>query len=208
MFAICIDWLRLLEAHIVALQPLLVAEIAHCESRGENHQADGEDVAKREAIAILEGVDPLQLGHKLKVHTIDTRHQGRGHKYHSSDGEYLHNLVLLDVDKTERRVLDIVQTLEREVGMRNERVDVLNHQLKARIDIVREALGAQDAREDALTVEDVLAEDHCALLQGAEAQEDILVDGVLLGDGLGERRYLTAHHLDEVGIEVDSHLEE
>ena len=49
----------LTKSFFFALQPLLIAEISHSESRGENHQANGEDVAKWEVITILEGVDPI-----------------------------------------------------------------------------------------------------------------------------------------------------
>ena len=72
---------------------------------------------------------------------------------------------------------------------------------------VKETLGTQDAREDALTVEDVLAQRHGALLQGADAVQHLLVDGILGIDGLGKRGDLLGNQLDHVGIEVDAHLQ-
>ena len=72
-----------------------------------------------------------------------------------------------DVDQTQGGVLDVVGGAGTRVGVVDERIHVLDHQLEARVDVVREALGAQDAREHALAVEDVLAERHGALLERA-----------------------------------------
>ena len=71
-----------------------------------------------------------------------------------------------------------------------------------------EALRAQDAREDTLAVEDVLTERHRALLQGADAVQNLLVDRVLRGDILREGGNLLGNELHQVGIEVDAYLEE
>ena len=43
-----------------------------------------------------------------------------------------------------------------EIGMVDERIHVLDHQLQTRVDIVREPFAAQNARQHALAVEDVL----------------------------------------------------
>ena len=64
----------------------------------------------------------MQLGHDRKVHAINTCDQRRGHENHSSHREDLYDLVLLDIDKTQCRILDIVQTLKTEIGMVDEYV--------------------------------------------------------------------------------------
>ena len=92
--------------------------------------------------------------------------------------------------------------------MVDQRVHVLDHQLQARIDVVREAFGAQDARQHALAVEDILAQRHGALLQGADAVQHGLVDRIFGVDVLRERRNLLGDQLHEVGVEVDAHLQE
>ena len=92
--------------------------------------------------------------------------------------------------------------------MVDQRVDVLDHQLQAGVDIVREALGTQDARQHALAVEDILAQRHRALLQGADAVQNGLVDRVLGVDVLRERRDLLGDQLHQVGVEIDAHLEQ
>ena len=115
----------------------------------------------------------VQFGHGLEVHAVDRRDERRGHEDHRRHGEDLDDLVLLDVDKTQRRILDIVQSLEAEIGMVDQRVDVLDHQLQARIDVVGETFGTQDARQHALAVEDILAQRHRALLQGADAVQNL-----------------------------------
>ena len=92
--------------------------------------------------------------------------------------------------------------------MVDQRVHVLDHQLQARIDVVRETFGAQDARQHALAVEDIFAQRHGALLQGADAVQHGLVDRIFGVDVLRERRDLLGDQLHEVGVEVDAHLQE
>ena len=144
----------------------------------------------------------------MEIHAVDTRHERRGHEDHGRHRKDLDDLVLLDVDEPQRGVLDIVQTLEAEIGMVDERVDVLDHQLQARIDVVGETLRAQDARQDALTVEDILAQQHRALQQGVDAVDHLLVDRVLRIDVLRQGCDLFGDHLHQVGVVVDAHLQQ
>ena len=90
-----------------ALQPLLKLEVPERKTRYQQHQGDSPQVA----------VLPVELGHKLKVHTVHACHQRSWHEDHGSHREDFYYLVLLDVDKTECSILDIVQTLEAEVGV-------------------------------------------------------------------------------------------
>ena len=151
---------------------------------------------------------PVELGHVLEIHAVNRSDERSGQEDDGGHGENLDDFVLLDVDKTQRGVLDVVETLEREIGVVDKRIDVLDHQLQTGIDVVGETLGTQDAREDALTVEDILAQRHGTLLQGADAVQHLLVDGILGIDGLGKRGDLLGNQLDHVGVEVDAHLQQ
>ena len=91
--------------------------------------------------------------------------------------------------------------------MVDQRVDVLDHQLQLRINVVREAFAAQDAGQDALAVEDVLSDQHRVLLQMADARKHLLVDRVAQTDLLAQRRDVLRQRLDQVGIEVDTNLQ-
>ena len=71
-----------------------------------------------------------------------------------------------------------------------------------------ESARTQDARQDALAVEDVLAQRHGALLQRADAVQHLLVDRILRIDVLREGRDLLGDQLHEVGVEVDAHLQQ
>jgi len=67
---------------------------------------------------------------------------------------------------------------------------------------------AQDARQHALAVEDILAQRHGRFLQRADAVQHLLVDRILGVDVLRERRDLLGDQLHEVGVEVDAHLQQ
>nr|DAO23870.1 MAG TPA: hypothetical protein [Caudoviricetes sp.] len=179
-------------------KPLFEAEEPDGEARAEDHQRNGEEVS----------VAPVHLGHDRKVHAVDAGDQGRGHEDHGGHREDLDDLILLDVDEPQRGVLDVVQTLETEIGVVDERIDVLDHQLQPRIDVVGEALAAQDAREHTLPVEDVFAQQHGALLQGVDAVDHLLVDRIFRVHVLAQRGDLLGDQLDHVGVEVDAHLEQ
>ena len=92
--------------------------------------------------------------------------------------------------------------------MVDERIHVLDHQLQTRVDIVREPFAAQNARQHALAVEDVLPQQHRTLLQGIDATQHLLVDRILAIDIAAQRRHLTGDQLDHVGIVVDPHFEQ
>ncbi len=79
---------------------------------------------------------------------------------------------------------------------------------RRRVDVVGETLRAQDARQDALTVEDILAQRHRALQQGADAVQHGLVDRVLRIDVLRQGCDLLGDHLHQVGVVVDAHLQQ
>ena len=95
---------------MLLLQPLHKLEEPICQARHYEHQGDGPHVA----------VLPLQLGHKLKVHTIHACNKCRGHEDYGCHGEDLNNLILLYINKTQRSILYIVETLEAEGSMADE----------------------------------------------------------------------------------------
>ena len=92
------------------LHPLLIPEVPDGESRREYHQADGEQIAQRDGVA-RNLPHPVQLGHKVEVHTVDTRDKRRGHEDNRCHRENLYNLILLDVNKAQSRILYVIQTL-------------------------------------------------------------------------------------------------
>ena len=104
---------------IIPLQPLLELEEPEGEARDDEHQRDSPHIA----------VLPTELGHKLEVHAVHARNKRRGHEDNSGHRENLDYLVLLDIDKAKCRILNIVQTLEAEIGMADKRVHVFEHQL-------------------------------------------------------------------------------
>ena len=143
-----------------------------------------------------------------EVHTINTRNERRRHENHCRNREDLYNLVLLDIDQTQSRILDIVQSLKTEIGMVDQRIHILDHQLQPRIDIIRESYASQNTRQHSLTVKNILSQQHRTLLQPVDTAENLLVDRILTVHVAAERRYLTGNKLDHVGIIVDSHLQQ
>ncbi len=59
------------------------------------------------------------------VHSEKAGYEGRRHEHEGHEGEHLHDLVLVEVDDTEDGILQILQTLETEVGMVDQGGDVL-----------------------------------------------------------------------------------
>ena len=91
-------------------QPLFDAEVKEDEDYGEDHQAYCKWVTIR----------PREFGHLLEVHTIHTGDERRRKENYVDNGENLDDFVLLDVNKTEEGVLEILKTVERETGMLDE----------------------------------------------------------------------------------------
>ena len=92
--------------------------------------------------------------------------------------------------------------------MIDQRIDVLDHQLQLRIDVVRETFAAQDARQDTLPVEDVFADQHRILLHVADLLEGFLVDMFAEVHVFAQRGDVFGQGFDQVGIEIDPHLED
>ena len=95
---------------ILFLHPLFDAEIEKDEHDGEDHQADGEWIT----------VCPMKFGNMVEVHTIHTGDERWRKEDYVDNGENLDDFVLLDVNKTEEGVLQILETVERKAGVLDE----------------------------------------------------------------------------------------
>ena len=91
----------------LVLQPLAAAEEIQGAEGGQGHQSH----RKGEAIF------PLECINELEVHAINTRDQCWGHENHRCNREDLDDFVLFDVNQTQKGVLQILQTLEIEIGV-------------------------------------------------------------------------------------------
>ena len=69
----------------------------------------------------------MKFGHKIEVHTIEATDKCRRQEDDVDDGEYLYYFVLLDVYQTEEGILEVVQTVETESSIIEERVDILDN---------------------------------------------------------------------------------
>src|SRR5699024_5644340 len=84
-----------------------------CQSRSY-HQADGKWIAER----------PVQLGHDIEVHAVDTGDHGRRQKNHGGNGKDLDDLALLEVDKTDRGIHEEVDLVEQKRDVTHQRVHI------------------------------------------------------------------------------------
>src|SRR3979411_1121367 len=75
-----------------ALQPTLALEPDERNDRGDQHE--------RQRIRIAE--KPFQLRHVPEVHSVGRSDQRRRHQAYGGYGEYLDDLVLLEIDQPER----------------------------------------------------------------------------------------------------------
>src|SRR5512147_604441 len=76
------------------LQPALALEIDVGADGGDPHQQKGQGVAP----------SPGKLGHIMEIHAEDAGDHRRRHEDYGGYGKDFDNLVLLDVNKTERRI--------------------------------------------------------------------------------------------------------
>ena len=75
-------------------------------------------------------------GHRqVDIHAVDGGYESRRHQEEGHEGEDLHDAVLFEVDQTDYCVLEVVQTLEAEIGMVEQGDDVLVDDRKFRKDI-------------------------------------------------------------------------
>ena len=82
---------------------------------------------------------------ELYVHTEETGDESRRHEHEGNQCEHLHDLVLIEVDDTENSILEILETLETEVGMVDKRGDVLEEDVQTRLILLRISGTLEDA---------------------------------------------------------------
>ena len=143
---------------------------------------------------------------ELDVHSEEAGDQGRRHEHERDEGEYLHDLVLVEVDDTDHGVLEVLETLEAEVGMVDKGRDILEHDVELAMQGVRELLALEDGRDHTLLVDDVLADEHRIVLQLVDVDEEFLADVLSQIDLLVVLGDLLRDELDHIGIEVDTLL--
>ena len=73
----------------------------------------------------------MQFRHKVEVHTIHTGNQRRWKEHHIHHGEDFDNLVLLDINKTEESILQVVQTGETKTRIFEQRINILDKHCEA-----------------------------------------------------------------------------
>ena len=131
------------------LQPFFESEDEQHYTREDEHEGNGE--------RITEG--PIELRHKLEVHTVHAGHEGRRQEDNVYHGEYLDDLVLLDVYETEEGILQVVQTIETELGVLEQRVYIFDNHREARLQFLGKEIALEDVTDDALFIHDVLSDD-------------------------------------------------
>ena len=138
------------------------------------------------------------------VHSVETGHQGGRHQQQRHEGEDLHDVVLVEVDDAQDRVLQVFETLEGEVGVVDQGGDILEDdgQVVPQFGILGAAFALEDVGDQPLFVHDVLADDHGVLLQLVDVQQEFFVDVLLLVDALAELGYILGDELDDIGVEV------
>ena len=137
------------------LQPTPLTEVPHRHYRTGRHQHDGKGVAPSLA----------EFRHVLKVHAVDAGNQRRWQQSHARHREDLDDLVLVDVDETDRGVHQEVDLVEQEGGVRVERIDVAQ-------DLARLLERKQDAAIDG-PLSSVMTRNPRCVRSGAPASEAI-----------------------------------
>ena len=141
---------------------------------------------------------------ELDIHTEEAGYQGRRHEHEGHESEDLHDLVLVEVDDGDHGILEILQTLEAEVGMVDEGRDIPKHDIQFRMQMVRELLALENRRDHTLLVDNVLANEHCIVLQLVDVDKELLADILTQVDLLVVLRDLLRDELDHIGIKVDT----
>ena len=67
---------------------------------------------------------------QLYIHAIETRNECSRHEQHAYHGEYLHDAVLVEVDQTKDRILQVLKPFEVEIGVVDKRGDVLEQDIE------------------------------------------------------------------------------
>ena len=150
----------------------------------------------------------MEFGNMVEVHTIHTGNERRRKEDYVDNGENLDDFVLLDVNKTEEGVLEILETVERETGVLDEGVDVLDDDGELGLCLRWEELALQHIGTYATFVDDILTDEHRFFLQLFDGDEDVVADVIVVFQLIREYGDFTCHILDEVGIVLNSGFEQ
>ena len=142
----------------------------------------------------------MEFGNMVEVHTIHTGDERRRKEDYIDNGENLDDFVLLDVNKTEEGVLEILETVEREAGVLDEGVDVLDDDGELGFGFGWEELALQHVGTYTAFVDDVLTDEHGFLLQLFDGDEDVVAGIVVVFQLIREHGDFACHILNEVGI--------
>src|SRR3569832_1637755 len=177
-------------------QPAAALEVPVGAETALDHKTDGDRVAK----------GPVELWHAVKVHAVDARDERGRHEDHGRDGEYLDDLVLLDVDEAVDRVHQKIHLVEQERGVRQQGIDVAQHegQRALRVEQTEARLAAQvlvvgDVGEQLVQILVALTQHLLArrLETGVDGFEDV---GEAIDLGLEQRQQYRRRIADHVWL--------
>ena len=150
----------------------------------------------------------MQLGHEIEVHTVHTGNQSRWQEYHIHHREDLDDLVLLDVNKTEESILQVVETIETKTRVFEQRIDILDNHRQTRLQLRREEIALEEVANHTLFIHDVLTDNGDFFLKILDLDQYLFVHLVgsvdltrKLGDEIGSI-------LDHIRVFFDTRLHE
>src|SRR3569832_2403744 len=180
-------------------QPAAALEVPVGAETALDHKTDGDRVAK----------GPVELWHAVKVHAVDARDERGRHEDHGRDGEYLDDLVLLDVDEAVDRVHQKIHLVEQERGVRQQGIDVAHHVAYLLDLLLVELTVAQHEGQRALRVEQTEARLAAQVLVVGDVGEQLVQILVALAQHLLARRLETGvDGFEDVGEAIALGLEQ
>ena len=148
----------------------------------------------------------MQFRHKVEVHTIQTTYQGRWQEDDIDDREDLNDAVLFDINQTEERILQVVQTVKTKSRIVEERVDILNHHRQTWLQVFRHKITLKQVADNSLFIHDVLTDDGYFFLQVLNLDKYILIYMVFCVDFTTQFGNHIRCILNQVGILLYSSL--
>ena len=100
--------------------------------------------------------------------------------------------------------MQILQSLETEISMVDQRCNILQENAEPLVQSIRAFLAFQQVCDQPLFIDYVLAHDHRVFLQLVNVQKEILVDVFPLVDAFAELGYFLGHQLYHVRIKIDT----
>ncbi len=63
---------------------------------------------------------PVEFRHKSEIHAVQAGDKGWRHDDHGNQGKDLNDLVLVDIDKPEKSILQVFQPFKKKIGVINQ----------------------------------------------------------------------------------------